>query len=94
MGTCFSWYQGLQAVLMGNSSALKLYLVASTGTLPSVSPLSHHRTKATVKWTIYHASENNKKSHKYITKAKETVYIYSGYLHNRQPNFILYFSEV
>lgn len=39
-GTCLlSVYQGVQSCLMSNPSFLKEYLVAVTGTLPSVSPL-------------------------------------------------------
>lgn len=41
--TSFWWYQGLHALVMGSPRELKLYLVDSTGTLPSVSPLNTHK---------------------------------------------------
>lgn len=37
---CFWWYHGLHALVMGRPREFKLYLVDSTGSLPSVSPLN------------------------------------------------------
>lgn len=42
---CFWWYHGLHALVMGSPREFKLYLVDSTGTLPSVSPLNNHSVK-------------------------------------------------
>lgn len=43
--TCFWWYQGLHAFVIGRPREPKLYRVDNTGTLPSVSPLKTHKAK-------------------------------------------------
>ena len=50
--TCCWWYQGLHALVIGSFRVLKQYLVESTGTLPSVSPLRPEKNVLKIKRTF------------------------------------------